>query len=221
MIFQDRHQAGQLLAAEIAKLNLDPQRTIICSIPRGGVVVGDSIAAKLKLPLTVLVIKKLGAPGNPELAIGATASHTEPVLDNWLIRDLNVPSQYLQKEIRQRKKEIAAREKFLGIMGPQKEFKDKHVVVVDDGIATGQTVKAAARILRSLEAKNLILAVPCASPQVLDSVKSSFNQVICLEKSQDFWAVGQFYQDFRPIEDNQVKEILAQRSTKIDNKSNL
>lgn len=207
MIFENRKHAGELLAEEIAKLKLDPKDSVVAAIPRGGVIVGDVIAKRLKLPLICIVIKKLGAPENAELAIGATASFGKAVLDRWLIRDLKIPADWLKQEIIKRRKEAKARENFLGIEILGENFHNKNVIIVDDGIATGQTARAAAKIIRRFEPAKLILAVGCGSPQTLAMLGGYFDQIICPVVSSDLWAVGQFYHDFRPVEDNDVKAI--------------
>src|SRR3989344_1039148 len=139
MVFANRSEAGELLAREFKKRNLNFSQTLIIAIPRGGILVAGEIAAALNSALTVLVIKKLGAPNNRELAIGATASFGKPVLDRWLIADLNVSGDYLKKETVTKKKEAKAREKFLGVETDPERFRGRVVIVVDDGLATGQT----------------------------------------------------------------------------------
>ena len=213
MIFESRRQAGELLAKRLSKLKLSPIKTLIVGIPRGGVVVAQAVAASLSLPLGVIVIKKLGAPLNVELAIGATAAHGEPVLDRWFIGDLHVSSLYLKKELLKKRKEARAREKLLGVENFEGRFRGKTVVVVDDGLATGQTARAAAKILKQFGAGALILAVPCAAPSTLEQVSQDYDKVICLEASEDFAAVGQFYRDFRPVSDGEVKAILEEQLT--------
>ena len=208
MIFANRIEAGKLLAKRLHKLKLS-KNTLIVGIPRGGMVVAREVAQKLSLPLGVIVVKKLGAMHNPELAIGAVASHGEPVLDRWLIRDLGTPKDYIKKEILKKRKEAKSREKLLGIDDKAEIFRGRDVVVIDDGLATGQTARAAAKILRQLGAKTLILAVPACFPSTLESVEGDFDQVLCLEMSPDFEAVGQFYRDFRPVSDEEVKQLLA------------
>lgn len=212
MIFENREHAGRLLAVELSKLKLDKKSAVIAAIPRGGVAVGVVIAKELALPLTALVVKKLGAPTNPELAIGAIGSFGTPVLDRWLIAELGIRRDWLKREIRTKKREAAAREKFLGVTPSEDLFGDKVVIVVDDGLATGQTAKAAAKILRQLAASKLILAVPCAAPVTLDKLADNFDEIICLERDPSLEAVGQFYHDFRPVEDEEVKDILVQSS---------
>ena len=212
MVFANRSEAGELLAREFKKRNLNFSQTLIIAIPRGGILVAGEIAAALNSALTVLVIKKLGAPNNRELAIGATASFGKPVLDRWLIADLNVSGDYLKKEVATKKKEAKAREKFLGVEITGEKFRGKVAIVVDDGLATGQTAKMAAKVLRTFGVRKLILAVACAAPSVIEEMKKEYDEVICLQISPEFMAVGQFYRDFSPVEDEEVKEILAKYS---------
>ena len=211
MIFNNRYQAGELLAKKLSKFQLSPQNSVIAAIPRGGVVVAQAIFNILKIPLYAVIIKKLGAPLNPELAIGATASYGKPVLDRWLIADLKVTADYLKKEILKKKKEARKREIYLRQISSNK-FKGKTVIVVDDGLATGQTAKAAAKIIKADMPSKLILAIPCAAPTTIDYVKTDFDEVVCLDVDPNLMAVGQFYRDFRPVTDEEVKNILAQRT---------
>ena len=215
MIFKNRYHAGKMLSKELAKLNINPKNSFLAAIPRGGVIVAETISKDLNIPLSVIVIKKLGAPFNPELAIGATAAHGKPVLDRWLIADLDVPADYLKKEVIKKRKEAAAREKYLGVKLDPNKFKGKDVIVVDDGVATGQTVRAAAKIIRAFNPAKLYLAVGCASPQVLDQLQEEYDKIVCPQISDDLAAVGQFYRDFRPIDDEEVKKILNKQT--IDN----
>lgn len=209
MVFENREHAGELLADEISKLKLDFGDVVVAAIPRGGIVVGAAIAVRLSVPFEALVVKKLGAPTNPELAIGAVGSHGSPVLDRWLISELSVPGDWLKREIRTKKREAAVREKFLGVEFGEEKFKGKTVVVVDDGLATGQTAKAAAKILRQCHVGRLILAVPCANPSTIEILGDDFDRIICLVRDPNLEAVGQYYRDFRPVEDEEAKKLLA------------
>lgn len=208
MIYRDRAHAGQILSKKLQKLKLDWKNSLVVAIPRGGVVIGREIAQKFKVPLKVVVIKKIGAPTNPELAIGAVGSFGKPVLDEWLIRDLKVSRDWLKRQILKKQKEVKRREKFLLTSISRDDIIGKIVFVVDDGLATGQTAKAAAKMLRQFMPMKLILAVPCASPSTIENVKDSYDEIICPHIASDFWAVGQFYRDFRPVEDEEVKKLL-------------
>lgn len=207
MTFRNREQAGELLADKVVKLKLDHSEVLVVAIPRGGVIVARAVARRLSAPLKVLVIKKLGAPHNSELAIGATASFGKPVLDQWMIRDLKIDRDYLKQEVIKKKREAAVREKLLGASVLVGNVVGKTVVVADDGLATGQTARAAARILRQSGAKKIILAVPCSPPSTLEAVRESFDEVICLVK-EEFGAVGEFYEDFSEVGEEEVREVL-------------
>lgn len=212
MIYADRVHAGQVLAQILRNFKKDLNAAIVVAIPRGGVLVGVQVAKIYKLPIFPLVIKKLGAPSNSELAIGATASFGKPVLDRWLLADLKISADYIKKEVLNKKREAKVREKFLGIKIEPDKFKGKTVVVVDDGLATGQTAKMAAKILKQLGSGKLILAVPCASSIVIEESKKDYDEVICPQIRNDFVAVGQFYRDFRPLQDEKVRDILNQNA---------
>jgi len=198
-----------MLAEKLKHRKLFPKDSIIASIPRGGVVVGEAISQTLLIPQVAVVIKKLGSVNNPELAIGAIASFGKPVLDRWLIKDLDIEGSYLKKEIKKKQKEAQRREKFLGQSAEFNKYKNKNVIVVDDGLATGQTARAAAKVIKAFNPKKLILAVPCASPVTIELVKDDYDEVICPQISADLVAVGQFYRDFKPISDSEVKSILT------------
>lgn len=214
MIFKNRSDAGKALAKSLVAHKLNPPETFIVGIPRGGVVVAFEVAKFLKIPMETVVIRKLGAPLNSELAIGATASFGPPVLDRWLIADLGVSNEYLKKEVLRKRREARSLEKTLGIVFDEKRFRRKTVLLVDDGLATGQTVKAAAKMLKEMGAEKIVLAVPCASPDVIEQVKGSFDEIISLETRVDFSAVGQFYKDFSQVTNDEVKELLERAKEK-------
>ena len=209
MIFNDRQHAGKLLAQRLLKLKLNRKNIIVAAIPRGGVAVAVEVAESLGVAVYPLVIKKIGAPANSELAIGACASWGKPVWDRWLIADLKIPTDYLKKELLNKRREAQAREKFLDVKISPAKFKGKIVIVVDDGLATGQTAVAASKIIKTFQPKELILAIPCGSPAVIEKVEADYDKVICTEQSADYWAVGQFYKDFAPVSDEEVRQLLA------------
>lgn len=208
MIFKNRKHAGEILAQELKKSKISKENSLLAGITRGGVVVAAAASQNLKIPLTAVVVKKLGAPANPELAIGATGAWGLPVVDRWLVADLKVPNEWLRREIRNKKKEAKRLAQYLGV-GVASQFAGRQVVIVDDGLATGQTAKAAAKAAYALGASRVILAVPVGAPLVVEAVKNDFDKIICLNVEPNLEAVGQFYRDFRTVEDEEVKRILA------------
>src|SRR3989344_2869123 len=139
MIFNDRFHAGKILDQRLLKLKLNLKNTTVVAIPRGGVAVAVEVAETLGVPVYPLVIKKIGAPANPELAIGACASWGKPVWDRWLIADLKISADYLKKEAHYKRREAQTREKFLNVQVSPEKIKNKIAVVVDNGLETGQT----------------------------------------------------------------------------------
>lgn len=203
--FRNRKEAGQILAQSLIDLNLD-RNLLVCAIPRGGVIVGAEIAKKLNSPLTVLPIKKIAAPTNPELAIGAVGGWGRPILDKPLISVLQISKKILTEEIKKAKNEVCRRELEYGAKRP--DFSKKVVILTDDGVATGATINLAAKLIRTANVKKLILAVPVAPAGKVSQLKEKFNQVVVLVTPANFTAVGQFYYDFPQVTDEEVIEIL-------------
>jgi putative phosphoribosyl transferase len=209
MHFQDRVEAGQLLARELAWLK-GQTGVIVLGVPRGGVVVASEVAKALHAPLDVYITRKLGAPHNPELAIGALSSGGSAFLDQDMIRSLSVPDEFVQSEIARQRKEIARR--VIAYRGgrPEPDLHDKTVVLVDDGVATGATVAASLRAIRQRQPKQLILAVPVGAADSIASLQKEADRVVCLYSPQVFWAVGSFYHDFGQTSDEEVIQLLTQ-----------
>ena len=203
--FQNRQQAGFVLSQELKQLHLD-KNVLICAIPRGGVVVGAEIAAELKAPLTALPVKKIPAPSNPELAIGAVGPWGKPIFDDQLISALQVSQHSLKPEVKKAKDEVGRRVREYRLGKP--EFGGKTIVITDDGIATGSTIMLAAKLVSSLSPKSLILAVPVAPKSTVESLQSQFDRVVVLLQPEDFRAVGQFYYDFPEVNDDEVIKLL-------------
>lgn len=206
MIFEDRRQAGKLLSRELSDYQ-NRSDVLVLAIPRGGVVVGIEIARELQVPLDVVVTKKIGAPGNEELAIGAVAEDGEPIFDQELVERLRVTSSYLKKSTLKVHRKIADYiEKFRG--GRILEVDGKVVIVTDDGVATGSTMEAALSWLRERNPGEIILAVPTAARDSMEKLEKLADRALVLDKPIWFSAVGQFYREFSQVSDEEVKRIL-------------
>lgn len=204
--FSDRVDAGKRLTEALADFH--GKDAAVLAIPRGGVVVGYEIAAALMLPLDVIVPRKLGSPDNPELAIGAIAEDGTRVLDNQLVVYLGVPDSYIEMESERQRQEIARRMKVYREGAEPIDLRGKEVIIVDDGIATGSTMKAALLSVRNRGAKSVTVAVPVGPPQTITELKQLADRVICLYTPEYFQAIGQFYEDFSQITDEEVIRLL-------------
>jgi putative phosphoribosyl transferase len=218
VIFQNRIDAGEKLAERVSWLKQDrlkeeqrrQQSTVILAIPRGGVIIGDIIASELDAKLDVVVSRKIGAPYNPELAIGAVMPDGSYFINQEIVNMLNIPEEYIQIQAHEQAKEIDRRlMSYRGSKEYDNEFEDKIVVLVDDGIATGATMLASAQWIKNKQhCKKLVIAVPVAPRKFLDNLNQVADEVIVLYSPLSFEAVGQFYQDFSQVSDNEVKEIM-------------
>jgi putative phosphoribosyl transferase len=218
VIFQNRIDAGEKLAERVSWLKQDrlkeeqrrQQSTVILAIPRGGVIIGDIIASELDAKLDVVVSRKIGAPYNPELAIGAVMPDGSYFINQEIVNMLNIPEEYIQIQAHEQVKEIDRRlMSYRGSKEYDNEFEDKIVVLVDDGIATGATMLASAQWIKNKQhCKKLVIAVPVAPRKFLDNLNQVADEVIVLYSPLSFEAVGQFYQDFSQVSDNEVKEIM-------------
>jgi len=198
-----------LLARELSFLK-GAKDAIVLGLPRGGVVVAYEVARALGLPLDVYIARKIGAPYNPELAIGAVASSGDMVLDEGLIHHLGVSEKYLKGEVERQKREIERRLKEYRGDRPPLELEGKRVVLVDDGVATGATTLAAIRAIKRQKPKEIILAVPVGPPEAIERLREEADRVICLHTPAFFWAVGAFYWNFEQTSDEEVKSLLQE-----------
>jgi len=209
MHFRDRHEAGQLLAKELASLR-GQKDVIVLGIPRGGVVVAYEVAKALQAPLDVYITRKIGAPYNPELAIGAVASDGTLVLDHTLIQRMGVPDDYVQAETERQRKEIERRLAAYRGSRPEPDLQDKTVILVDDGVATGATILASLRALKQRKPAQLILAVPVGPADTISLLSQEADRVVCLYTPEVFWAVGAFYAVFDQTSDAEVIQLLQE-----------
>ena len=206
--FSDRVDAGKRLALVLKKLTF--KNGIVLAIPRGGVVVGFEIAHTLNLPLDVIIPRKIGAPGNPELAIGAMTEDGTTILDTNLLAYMEVSKQYLEEESERQKREIERRLKVYRQDTPYPNMKSLDVILVDDGIATGSTMKAALASVINRGAASVTVAVPVGPPSTIKELEKQADNVVCLFTPEFFQAIGQFYVDFSQTSDEEVIQLLEQ-----------
>ncbi len=211
-MFRDRTDAGRQLATRL--LPYKDQHPVVLALPRGGVPVAYEIALALNAPLDVLVVRKLGAPDEPELGIGAVVDGEHPlrVLNNDLIRSLGISDAYIEREVALEVEEVRRRQRRYRAGRQPVSIADATVILVDDGIATGSSIRAAVRSLRQAAIRSLVLAVPVAPPDTVDSLRAEVNDLVCVSTPPLFHSVGQFYEDFRQTTDEEVIELLGLRT---------
>lgn len=208
MLFRDRVDAGKQLAQRLIGYKDKPE-TIVLGLPRGGVVTAYEVARILDLPLDIIVSRKIGAPHNQELAVAAIAEDGSIIINDQLMNDLGLQLDDLQNLISKEKKEAARRMKLYRADRKPLELAGKTVILVDDGIATGATMRAAITSVRSRGAKSIIVAVPVAPAESLDEIRSEVDDLICLSAPELFFGVGGFYEEFSQTEDQEVVDLMA------------
>jgi putative phosphoribosyl transferase len=213
-MFRDRTEAGQLLARKLTSY-ADSKDTIALALPRGGVPVAFEIAQQLHLPLDILLVRKLGVPGQSELAMGAIAAGGIQVLDQIMIRQLGITQDELASAIREEEEELRRREQIYSKCRPSIAISSQNAIVVDDGIATGSTMLAAIQVLRSQQMAKIVVAVPVAPPHARREIEAVAHEFVCLRVSEYFPAVGSFYRDFSQVDDEEVCRLLAQSAQSV------
>lgn len=207
-MFLDRQDAGRRLAAALTRYRgEDP---VVLALPRGGVPVGFEVARALGAPLDIVVVRKLGAPDQPELGIGAVVDGDAPqaVVNAEIVEALGVPEAYLRAETDRQVREIRRREARYRGGRPRVPIEGRTAIVVDDGIATGSSVRAAVRGLRRAGPRRLVLAVPVAPPDTVEALRVEVDDLVCLETPEPFFAVGHHYADFSQQSDEEVVALL-------------
>lgn len=207
-IFQDRHEAGEILAGKIDKY-ASRADVIVLGLPRGGVPVAYEIAKRLRAPLDVFIVRKLGVPGFEELAAGAIASGGARVFNDDVMRALPNAMQIIDEVMDREEAEIVRREKLYRGDRPPLDVTNKIVILVDDGLATGATMRAAVKALRERGAAKIVVAVPVGAPETCRALESLADETICATAPEYFHAVGQFYENFSQTTDDEVRDLLA------------
>jgi predicted phosphoribosyltransferase len=214
-IFTDREEAGWMLVERLRAEGFngprqgETERPLILAIPRGGVEIGAVLARGLGAELDVVLSRKLRAPQQPELALGAVSETGEVYLNQFATAMSETGEAYVAAERTRQLAEIARRRELYRAVRPPAAVAGRTVILTDDGIATGATMIAAIRTVRAAGAKWIVVAVPVGSPERLDEIRRVCDRLVCLEEPQAFWAIGQFYRDFTQVEDERVVELLS------------
>jgi putative phosphoribosyl transferase len=207
--FQDRYEAGEFLAEQLTEYANKPD-VIVLALPRGGVPVAAQVARRLNVPLDVFVVRKLGLPGYPELAMGAIASGGVRVFNGDVINSLRVPDEVINSVTAEEFQELQRRERLYRDDLPSPEVEGKTVIIIDDGIATGSTMVAAISALRQLNAKRIIVATPTVASAIYDELQKYADDIMAVLVPTEFYGVGQWYEDFSQTTDEEVRALLAQ-----------
>lgn len=209
-MFRDRQEAGKKLGVELEKLGL--QQPVVLALPRGGVPVAEEVAKLLKAPLDLIIVRKVGAPGNPELAVAAIVDGDPPdvVLNREIVEAYALDDGELRILIAQERPELERRRLTYRGKRPPLSIAGKTAIIVDDGVATGTTMKVAIRALKRRSPRQIVVAIPVAPPEILDELAQEVDRIVCLSQPARFRAVGYHYQNFPQLTDDQVTAALAE-----------
>jgi predicted phosphoribosyltransferase len=211
--FRDRTEAGRLLATRLAAYANRPD-VIVLALPRGGMPVAYEVARALGAPLDVFIVRKLGVPGYEELAMGAVATGGVRVLNDQVVSGLRIPDYVIDAVAAWEQQELARREQLYRGDRPPPDVRGRTVILVDDGLATGATMHAAIKALRQQEPAHIVVAVPTASLETCNELRSEVDDIICAITPEPFYAVGLWYEDFSQTTDEEVRELLARSMSK-------
>lgn len=214
MRYQDRTEAGRLLAERLARYKNRPD-VVILALPRGGVPVGYEVAQALNAPLDVFVVRKLGVPGQEELAMGAIASGGVRVFNEDIVQMLRIPDEMIEAAVAKETQELERRERLYRGDSPALDARGRVAILIDDGLATGSTMRAAALALRRHLPSRIVVAAPVAAGSTCDELSNEVDEVICAETPEPFYAISLWYRDFTQTTDDQVRELLAQSARSI------
>jgi putative phosphoribosyl transferase len=209
MMFRDRKDAGERLAAQL--VHLKDKQPVVLALPRGGVAIAFEIARLLAAPLDIVLVRKIGVPWQPELALGAVSDGATPeiFIDDAMAKALAIPEGYVRDETARQLAELERRREIYCAGRPPIEVKDRTAIVVDDGIATGATMRVALRAVRRREPARLVLAAPVAAVETLDALAGDADETVCLLAPQGLGAIGYYYEDFHQMSDREVTGLLA------------
>lgn len=205
--FRDRTEAGQALARALFAY-ANKRNVLILALPRGGVPIADAVAKKLSLPMDVWLVRKLGVPGQEELAMGAVSMGGICHVDSNVVKNLDIPDSLVQQAIAKERTELDRRDRLYRHGKPVPNLQRKTVIVVDDGLATGATMHAAVLSLREAHAHRIVVAAPVGAVSTCDILKDIADEVVCVHMPEPFFGVGQWYRDFSQVSDDEVLEIL-------------
>jgi putative phosphoribosyl transferase len=211
-IFTDRAEAGRRLGEALRKFK--GKDVVVLGIPRGGVVVAYEVAKALGAPLDVVITRKIEAPGEPEFALGAVTQEGDVIMDKQAAESLGASREYLDAQVKQKKEEVKERLQRLRGEAAYPSLEGRVVIIVDDGIATGSSVSAAVMSVRRRSPKAIVVAVPVAPEDAVETLAADGNEVVCLETPAEFMAIGEFYSRFDQVEDGEVKRILDESLTR-------
>ena len=212
--FKDRRDAGRKLAQKLSAY-AGQQNGLILALPRGGVPVAYEVALALNIPLDIFIVRKLGVPGREELAFGAIASGGIRVLNSDVVRMLSIPDEVINFVAKRELQELQRRESIYRGDHSSLEFRDHTVILIDDGLATGASMRAAVAGLRSQNPARVVIAVPAAAPETCEAFKAEVDEVICAITPELFYGVGRWYEDFSQVTDEEVRVLLEEANRQI------
>jgi putative phosphoribosyl transferase len=214
MRFKNRVEAGRFLAERLSAYANRPD-TLVFGLPRGGVPVAYEVATALNSPMDVFVVRKLGVPGHEELAMGAIATGGARSLNHDVIEYLRIPEEVVDEVTEREKQELQRRERLYRDNRPARSPRDRVAILVDDGLATGSSMRAAALAMREQQPASIVVAIPVASIEACDDLRSQADEVVCLYTPEPFYAVGLWYEDFSQTTDEEVRDLLARAENKL------
>ena len=205
--YRNRREAGEVLGELVRQL--PPADSVVLGLPRGGVPVAFEVARAIDAPLDVFVVRKLGVPGQEELAMGAIASGGVRVLNDEILRTIRIPAEAIEAAVRRESAELLRRENLYRDGRPPVEVRGKRAILVDDGLATGASMRAAVVALRALQPAEIVVAVPVAAPDSCEDFRREVDEFICAATPEPFYGVGRWYLNFAPTSDDEVRALLA------------